>query len=194
MENDLLVAVKTMHFQTRTWIWLYVDDHCGLGDEISSLQAAALGFSGSPVYKESACNAGDLGSIPGMGRYPGEGNGYPLQYSCLENPMDRGAWWATDHGVAKSQTRLSVFTFTFFHSCSTRSVRWSQNGLSIFCVSNTFHKAVNISFNLAALKLCSVSFSLPLLKKSRGSESRELARHCICELGFEPISIWPPKS
>ena len=47
------------------------------------------------------------------GEYPGEGNGNPLQYSCLENPMDGGAWWATVHGVAKSQTRLSDFTFTF---------------------------------------------------------------------------------
>ena len=62
----------------------------------------------------SACNAGDLGSIPGLGRSPGEGNGNPLQYSCLENPMDKGAWWATIHGVAKSQTRLSDFTFTFY--------------------------------------------------------------------------------
>ena len=57
--------------------------------------------------KESACNAGDLGLIPGSGRSPGEGNGNPLQYSCLENPIDRGAWWATVHGVTKSQTRLS---------------------------------------------------------------------------------------
>ena len=61
----------------------------------------------------SACNAGDLGSIPGSGRSPGEGNGNPLQYSCLENPMDGGDWWATVHGVAKSQTLLSDFTFTF---------------------------------------------------------------------------------
>ena len=57
--------------------------------------------------KESACNAEGLGSIPGLGRSPREGNGNPLQYSCLENPMDRGAWWATVHGVAKSQTQLS---------------------------------------------------------------------------------------
>ena len=56
---------------------------------------------------ESACNAGDLGSIPGSGRSPGEGNGNPLQYSCLENPMDRRAWWATVHGVTKSWTCLS---------------------------------------------------------------------------------------
>ena len=57
--------------------------------------------------KESACNAGDLGSIPGWGRSPGEGKGNPLQYSCLEKPMDRGAWRATVHVAAKSQTRLS---------------------------------------------------------------------------------------
>ena len=57
--------------------------------------------------KESACNVGDLGLIPESGRFPGEGNGYLLQYSCLENSMDRRAWWATFHGVAKSWTRLS---------------------------------------------------------------------------------------
>ena len=59
--------------------------------------------------KASAYNAGDLGSIPGLGRSPGEGNGNPFQYSCLENSMDGGAWQATDHGVAKSQIRLSHF-------------------------------------------------------------------------------------
>ena len=63
--------------------------------------------------KASAYNAGDPGSIPGSGRSPGEGNGNPLQYSCLENPMDGGAWWATIHGVAKCRTRLSDFTFHF---------------------------------------------------------------------------------
>ena len=61
---------------------------------------------------ESACKAGDPGSIPGLGRSPEEENGNPLQYSCLENPMDGGAWWATVHGVAKSQTPLSDFIFT----------------------------------------------------------------------------------
>ena len=59
------------------------------------------GFPHSSVSKESACNAGDLDLIPGSGRSPGEGNGNPLQYSCLENSMDRGAWWATVHGVAR---------------------------------------------------------------------------------------------
>ena len=70
-----------------------------------------LGFPGGSDSKESTCNAGDLGSIPGLGRSPGEGNGYPLQYSCLEYPMDRGAWRATVHRVTKSQTRLSDFHF-----------------------------------------------------------------------------------
>ena len=71
---------------------------------------------GSEV-KASACNAGDQGSIPGSGRSPGEGNGNPLQHSCLENPMEGGAWWATVHGVAKSRTRLSYFTFFLFFLC-----------------------------------------------------------------------------
>ena len=56
--------------------------------------------------KETAYQAGDTSSIPGSGRSPGEGNGNPFQYSYLENPMDRGAWWATVHGVTKSQTQL----------------------------------------------------------------------------------------
>ena len=62
------------------------------------------GFPGGSEDKASACNVGDPGSIPGLGKSPGEGNGNPLQYSCLENPMERGAWQATVHGVAKSQT------------------------------------------------------------------------------------------
>ena len=60
------------------------------------------GFPGGSEVKASASNAGDSGLIPGSGRSPGEGNGNPLQYSCLENPMDGVAWWATVHGVAKS--------------------------------------------------------------------------------------------
>ena len=60
-----------------------------------------VGFPCSSVGKESACSARDLGSVPGLGRFPGEGNGNPLQYPCLENLMDRGAWWAAVLGVAK---------------------------------------------------------------------------------------------
>ena len=59
------------------------------------------------TVKNSTCNAGVLGLIPGLSRSPGEGNGNPLQYACLENPMDRGAWWAIVHRVPKSQAQLS---------------------------------------------------------------------------------------
>ena len=65
------------------------------------------GFPGGSDCKESACNAGDPGLIPGSERCPGGGNGNPLQYPCLENPMNRGARWATVHGVSKSQIQLS---------------------------------------------------------------------------------------
>ena len=70
-----------------------------------------MGFPGGSDGKASACSAGDLGLTPGLGRSPGEGSGSPLQYSCLENAMDGGAWWAAAHGVAKSWTRLSDFPF-----------------------------------------------------------------------------------
>ena len=81
---------------------------CCLCDLINSTPSykVASEFRGLPwwlgkVNKEFACNTGDLGSIPGSGRFPGEENGNPLQYSCPGNPVDRGAWWATDHGVAE---------------------------------------------------------------------------------------------
>ena len=73
-----------------------------------------------------AWNAGDLGLISGSGRSPGEGNGNPLQYSCLENPMEGGAWYASVHGVEKSWTRLSDFTFTFL------SLTYYQEKVSFF--------------------------------------------------------------
>ena len=66
-----------------------------------------LGFPDGSDGKESACNAGDLGLIPGSGRFTGEGNGNPPQYSCLENSTDRGNWWATVHGVVRSWTSLT---------------------------------------------------------------------------------------
>ena len=71
------------------------------------LSRAPRGFSGGSLVKNLPANAGDMGSIPGSGRSPGEGNDSPLQYSCLGNPMDRGAWWTAVHGVAKSWTQLN---------------------------------------------------------------------------------------
>ena len=73
----------------------------------SHLLNSASGFPGSSDDKESACNAGDMGSVSGLGGCPGEGNSYPRQYSYLGNPTDRGAWWAAVHGVTMSQTQLS---------------------------------------------------------------------------------------
>ena len=74
---------------------------------VTMLQIIQFLFPRSSVGKESACSAGDLGWIPGSGRSPGEGNGNPLQCSCLENPMDRGAWWATVSGVARVRHNLA---------------------------------------------------------------------------------------
>ena len=79
---------------------LYHMSHKG-NPRILEWVAYPLGFPGGSEIKASACNAGDLGSIPGLGRFPGEGNGNPLQYSCLENPIDGGAWLATVHGLQR---------------------------------------------------------------------------------------------
>ena len=75
-----------------------------------------MGFPCSSVGKESTCSAGDLCLIPGLGRSPGEGNGNPLQYPCLENLMDRGAWWAAVHGITESGMTERL-TLTYLLSC-----------------------------------------------------------------------------
>ena len=84
-----------------------------LTEQIVNIYSVLGGFPGSSDCKSVCLQCGRLGSIPGSGRSPGEGNGSPLQYSCLENPMDRGALQATVHGIEKSRTRLSNLTFTF---------------------------------------------------------------------------------
>ena len=96
------------------WVVLvFIVDLCirlGCSFDVSLVSRTSLV---AQTVKQLAYNAGDLGLIPGTGRSSGEGNVNPLQYSCLENPKDRGAWWATVHRVAKSWTRLS--DFTHFH-------------------------------------------------------------------------------
>ena len=84
----------------------YLTEHEGRAQKLRPLGKVSVTVGGSES-KESACSAGDPSLIPGLGRFPGERNGYPLQYSCLETSMDRGAWWATVYEVAKGQTRLS---------------------------------------------------------------------------------------
>ena len=91
-------------------IYMYVKTYQIVHFKYGWLVVSQFYLLGSSEVKVSACNVGDLGSIPGFGRSPGEGNGNSLQYSCLENLMDGGAWWATSHGVTKSRTRLSDFT------------------------------------------------------------------------------------
>ena len=78
-------------------------DYC----DLIVLPSALEGFPGSSDGKESTCNAGDPGSIPGLGKSPGEENGNPLQYSCLENSMGRGAWWAIVHGVTCAELDMA---------------------------------------------------------------------------------------
>ena len=101
VEGNLAISSKTMkqsktqQFQFQEFILHIFLQTCKLYIYIYDY----LGFPGGSDCKEAACNAGDPGLIPGSERFPGGGNGYPLQYSCLENFMDRGAWWATDHGI-----------------------------------------------------------------------------------------------
>ena len=101
---SLLQTLVSQHFglcRVRQQIW-FTNICCFL-----VIVILTEGFPGSTDGKESACSAGDLGSIPGLERSPGEGNGYAHHYSCLENSMHRGGWWATVHGVTKSQTWLN---------------------------------------------------------------------------------------
>ena len=100
-----------------------------------------MGFPGGSDGKESACSAGEPGSTPGSGRIPGEGNGNPLQYFFLENPMDWGAWWAIVHGVAKSRTWLRSFHFTLHKVICIKCLAtvYVPQGLQMFvCFKNPF--------------------------------------------------------
>ena len=80
----------------------------GQEDTLEKEMANHSNFPSGSDGKESTCNSGDLGSIPGLGRSPGGGHGNQLQYFCLENPMDRGAWWATVHGIARVRYDLAT--------------------------------------------------------------------------------------
>ena len=93
------------------WVWIKQYQCQGLKVK-QDISRKTAGLPCGSVSKESACNAGDPGSISGLGRSPGEGNGNPVQYSCLENSIDRGAWWATVHGITKTGTRTEWLTHT----------------------------------------------------------------------------------
>ena len=97
-------ALRTGYFlcDPSTVVFLPAEGHDLSSRATVKCECSDLDFPSGSDFKESACNAEDLGSVSGLGRSPGEGNGNPLQYSCLENPMDRGAWQAIVHGIAES--------------------------------------------------------------------------------------------
>ena len=117
--NIVCVAIELVLLaccNLNVFLWLnspkYICRH-KLGPLLNWSVVLNMGFPGGSVVKNlpaNAENSRDTSSIPGSGKSPWVGNGYPLQYSCLENSMDKGAWQATVHGVAKSQTQLSVYT------------------------------------------------------------------------------------
>ena len=125
-------------------------------------------FPGGSDGKETAYNVGDPGPIPESERSPGEGNGYPLQSSCLENSMDRGAWWATTHGVAKNRTWL---TFSHFHFCFLRIAAHKVKQFGPICVDilcpflSSFSSLLLPSFFPLFLPTLSASF-IPFLSPS----------------------------
>ena len=134
-----------------------------------------MGFPHSLVSKESACNAGDLGLIPGSGRSPGEGNGNPLQYSCLENPMDRGALQATVHRVARVGHDLATKPPLYYIS----SVQ-SLSHVQLFATSWTTACQASLSFSISwsLLKLMSTGSVMP-------------SNHLILAPCFPLTSIFP---
>ena len=109
-------------------IWTFVSKVMSL--LFNKLSMFVMGFPSSSVGKESACNAEDLGLIPGLGRYPGEGNGKPLLYSCLENPIYRGAWQATVHGGLK-ESDMTDFTLFSGYLKKKNNAREHSNILSV---------------------------------------------------------------
>ena len=132
------------------------------------------GFPGGSEGKASACSAGDLGLIPGLRRSPGEGYGNPLQYSCLENPMDGRAWQATVHGNAKSQTQLSNFTFfsiRVFSNESALRIRWPKYWSFSFNISPTNEHPGLISFRMDWLDLLAIQRTLKSLLQHHSSKA-----------------------
>ena len=112
--EDLLEKEMATHSSILAWKIPWTEEPGSLQTMgCKELDRTEHGFPAGSVGKESACNSGDPGLIPGSGRSPAGGDGNSLQYSCLKNSTDRGAWWATVHGIAKSRTRLSDFIFSF---------------------------------------------------------------------------------
>ena len=110
--------MHNIHYRNLSIQWLWSQTN---SCDLEKVTHFTQGFPGGSQGKASACNGGGLGSIPGSGRSPGEGNGHPLKYFCLKNSMDGGAWWATVHGVTNSQmlTEQLHFPSFFLHTSLT---------------------------------------------------------------------------
>ena len=122
------------------------------------------GFPGGSDYKGSAYNMGDPGLIPGLGRSPGKEHGNPLEYSCLEKSMDRGAWQATVHGVTKSRTRLSDFTFSLTPACELTLKRADFSKVCITLAKEaTSHSVQQVRLNKIQVLKCLSSLLWSLL-------------------------------
>ena len=156
------------------------------------------GFPGGSDGKESACNVGDLGSIPGWGRPPGEGNGNPFQYSWLGNPIHSGAWQAPVHGVVKSWTQLRDFTFTF--TCCPFTIYLAVSDLSCHMrdlhVSRGLFRWLPLSmWDLGSLNsdwTCILCIATQILNHwtTRGASIFSLSWKCI--LKHNSFKIWNP--
>ena len=147
-----------------------------------------MGFPSGSDGKETACNAGDPSSIPGLGRSPGEGNGNPLQYSGLENPMDRGAWQATVHAVTKRRTQLEWLTLYTFTSIDNDNDDGSEDkGDNIDCdsVCNVLYQQViyNASGFLAKNRDTLPTDIVLLLRSSENSVIQQLVTHPLTRTG-----------
>ena len=143
------MAIKIVK-NNSSYPWAKDDGHFSTKIDTSSSKLSSIfiyevnkedkGFPGGSDGKESACNAGDLGSVPGLGRSPGGGHGNPLQYSCLENPMDGGVRWATIHGVAESDTtEMTCHTHSIQYTIGTVEylslciLDWPKSSFRFFC-------------------------------------------------------------
>ena len=150
-----------------------------LGGELLAIPVF-LDFSGGSDDKESACSVGDLGSVPGLGRSSGEGNGYSFQYSCLENSMNRGAWWATVPGIAKGWTQLSDQHFHFMYNSFQITEPWlgtTQIGSNLVRNSNA-SKTLDLNGSKRSISQMDLECLILSLSKHLGNWQKQ--RMCRC--------------
>ena len=151
-----------------------------------------LSFPGGSEVKASTCNAGDLGSIPGSGRSPGEGNGNPLQYSCLENPMDGGAWWATVHKES-DRTEPLHFHFQAIHTCYLSSFSFSVYTKHELILSPTYSSNIKIHSNLLSCILICISIYAYITSLSNSEKLDHLPVHHLLTCALTSTHVIQPR-